>query len=393
MTIPEPTEDSRLSLSVTVFGIVNAGKSSLINALTHQESRPTGPIGGTTREVVALDWREAISEDSGRPFVIRFVDTPGLEEVEGEALGDLALEAAKASDLVLFVLAEDLTETSLNALNALRTVGKPMLVALNKVDLLGSKELEEILSSVRLRLSEIVAEADVLPVAAAPLVHEKVEQSDGTFRTILKRDAPQVAVLEARLVSALVESAEDLRSLANASRSVEALIATREPLKAERRKLAERVADESSVALALAMAVNPLPLVDFLTGPGGLAILVTRVAHAYGESPTRESVSGLVKELLKGGRNVFWGSLLGIFAGGAMKLLPGLGHLTGAITQGASAGYVGHVLGRALVDYHENGHDWGEGGLIADLHRIAASTDRKSLTKGLVDRLKTRLGA
>ena len=393
MTTPEPAEDLRLKLSVTVFGIVNSGKSSLINALTHQESRLTGPIGGTTREVIAVDWRAAISEDSAQPFVIRFVDTPGLEEVEGEALGALAVEAAKQSDLVLFVLAEDLTETAFNALVVLRTIGKPMLVAINKVDLLGPKELEEILASVRLRLSGIVGEADILPVAAAPLIHEKIEQPDGTYRTVLKRDDPRVAVLEARLVSALVESAEDLRSLADASRSVEALIATRDPLKAERRKLAERMADESSVALALAMAVNPLPLVDFLTGPGGLAILVTRVAHAYGESPTRESVSGLVKELIKGGRKVFWGSMLGIFAGGAMKLLPGLGHLTGAVTQGASAGYVGHVLGRALVDYHENGHDWGEGGLIADLERIAASTDRKSLTKGLVDRLKTRLGA
>ena len=74
-----------------------------------------------------------------------------------------------------------------------------------------------------------------------------------------------------------------------------------------------------------------------------------------------------------------------------MKLLPGVGHLAGALTQGASAGYFGHVLGRALVDYLENGHDWGDGGLVAALDRIAARTDRKALTRGLVERIKERL--
>jgi Domain of unknown function (DUF697) len=82
-----------------------------------------------------------------------------------------------------------------------------------------------------------------------------------------------------------------------------------------------------------------------------------------------------------------------VFAGGAMKLVPGVGHLTGALTQGAAAGYLTHVLGRALVEYLDNGHDWGDGGLIAALDRIAASTDRRALTKGLVAQLKARLKA
>ena len=38
-------------------------------------------------------------------------------------------------------------------------------------------------------------------------------------------------------------------------------------------------------------------------------------------------------------------------AGGAMKVLPGVGHVAGALAQGASAGYLAHVFGRALVDY------------------------------------------
>ena len=80
-----------------------------------------------------------------------------------------------------------------------------------------------------------------------------------------------------------------------------------------------------------------------------------------------------------------------VLAGGAMKLLPIAGHLAGALAQGTAAGYLAHVLGRALVDYLENGHDWGDGGLVALLERIAARADRKAITRGLADRLKARL--
>lgn len=88
---------------------------------------------------------------------------------------------------------------------------------------------------------------------------------------------------------------------------------------------------------------------------------------------------------------MLWGSLAATIGGGAMKILPGLGHLAGALTQGASAGYFGHVVGRALVGYLDRGHDWGDGGLVAELARIAEATDRKAVTRGLVDRIKSRL--
>ena len=125
-------------------------------------------------------------------------------------------------------------------------------------------------------------------------------------------------------------------------------------------------------ALAVALAVNPVPLLDFLAGPGGLAILVRRVSEVYGEKLSGEVARALACELIRGGRVVLWGSLAATVGGGAMKLLPGLGHLAGALTQGASAGYFGHVVGRALVDYLDHGHDWGDGGLVAALDRIAA---------------------
>ena len=61
------------------------------------------------------------------------------------------------------------------------------------------------------------------------------------------------------------------------------------------------------------------------------------------------------------------------------------------MVEGRSSSAFGHVVGRALVDYFDRGHDWGDGGLVAALDRIAAATDRRALTRGLVRRLKDRL--
>jgi hypothetical protein len=375
----------RPRLDVAVYGLINAGKSSLINALAGGSRRPTGPIGGTTTEIAAVGWREVDAEVGG--FDVRLLDTPGLEEVGDEIRSGIATGAATQADLVIFVVAEDVTATARKALVRLREVGKPIVVALNKVDLLAPDEESSIVSAVRERLDGIVPAEDIVAIAAAPIVRERGAGS----KVEARRGEPRVEELVGRLLLAIAESGEDLKELNAVREQVEAHAPARDRAKAERRERAERVADETSAALALALAINPVPLLDFLTGPGGLVILVTRVSAVYGESPTAEAARSRAGELIRGGRAAFWGSAAAVVVGGAMKILPGVGHVAGALTQGASAGYLSHVLGRALVGYLENGHDWGDGGLVAALERIAARTDKRAITRGLAARIKDRL--
>ncbi len=486
-------------VDVAVYGIINAGKSSLINALAGRQERPTGPIGGTTVDVSGVVWRvvgaggddaglassplppgeglgvrgvalekgletgfdedrstgdvpppqpspargEGVREEGhsgspasplplgegpgvrgvasgsgretgfdgdhstgdaphpgplpggegGRPtcHTLRLLDTPGLEEVGDSARGPLATDAARRSDLVLFVLAEDLTATARRALSDLKSAGKPIVVALNKMDLLEPEEREAVLKAVSDGLAGLIPAEDIIPISAAPIVRRLVFLPAGGTRVETTRGEPEVEGLERRLLAVLAGSAGDLQALADVSGRVESHVEAREADRARLRALAEKVADETSAGLAIALAVNPVPLLDFLAGPGGLAILVRRVSEVYGEPLSAEVARSLAKELIRGGRAVLWGSLAATVGGGAMKLLPGLGHLAGALTQGASAGYFGHVVGRALVDYLDRGHDWGDGGLVAALDRIAATADRKAITKGLADRIRARL--
>ena len=387
--------ETPLILELVVYGIINAGKSSLINALTRRDDREVSPIGGTTADLHEVDWRwaEGLAPE-GTSDRVRLVDTPGLEEVDhaGEARGALATSAAERADLILFVVAEDLTATAHDALVRLHQAAKPMVVVVNKVDLLEPEDQANVLAAIGTALSGIIPPENVVAAAASPIERRPVKDEAGRIlRVETVRGEPDVADLGFRLRELLAASSADLRALAEVNTEVDRHVAQREVERGRLRARAEWVADETSAALAVALAINPVPLLDFLTGPGGLIVLIHRVADVYGEPMTAEVARGLAFDLLRGGRITLWGSLATTLAGGAMKLIPGFGHVAGALSQGASAGYFGHVVGRALVTYLENGRDWGDGGLVAELNRVAAGTDRRAITRGLVDQIKSRL--
>ncbi len=113
-------------LHLAAFGRVSTGKSSLLNALTGQEAFAVSPLHGETKFSSMQPWREV---EAGGVFLI---DTPGLDEAGGEAREELAREVAGRSDLVVFVLDSDITETELAALRTLLAQGRPVIVALNK---------------------------------------------------------------------------------------------------------------------------------------------------------------------------------------------------------------------------------------------------------------------
>lgn len=90
----------RRSARVVLFGPVNAGKSTLFNALLGQARALVDPEPGTTRDVL-----EAMLELDGLPVTL--VDTAGLRDFAGrvEALGiERAREALWSADLAVLVI-------------------------------------------------------------------------------------------------------------------------------------------------------------------------------------------------------------------------------------------------------------------------------------------------
>lgn len=131
-------------LHIAIFGRRNAGKSSLINALTNQDIAIVSDVPGTTTDPVY----KSMEILPVGPVVV--IDTAGIDDV-GE-LGELrvkkTIDVLKKTDLMILLIdpLQTVGEYELNLLQKAREQGVPVVGVLNKVDLnpvVTPAELEE----------------------------------------------------------------------------------------------------------------------------------------------------------------------------------------------------------------------------------------------------------
>lgn len=104
--------------SITLFGRTMAGKSTLMEILKEGEGSSIG-LGSqrTTRDIRHYTWKG-----------LEITDVPGIAAFEGEADEDLAFEAAKQADLVVFLITDDSPQASeAKCLARVRKLGKPVI--------------------------------------------------------------------------------------------------------------------------------------------------------------------------------------------------------------------------------------------------------------------------
>lgn len=123
---------------IGIFGRRNAGKSSLINALTGQSLAIVSEVKGTTTDPVL----KAMELLPLGPVVM--IDTPGLDD-EGN-LGALRIQKAyqilNKTDIAILVIdgTSAPSPEDLDILSRIQKKGIPFLVVLNKADLISSSE-------------------------------------------------------------------------------------------------------------------------------------------------------------------------------------------------------------------------------------------------------------
>ena len=198
-------------IHIAVFGLVGRGKSSLLNALLGQTVFETGPIHGVTRQIESARWqvsREAVSHSADQDILrvslqgvghsrIELIDTPGIDEVDGAAREAMAKRIAKQADLILFIIAGDMTQVEFKALSQLRQASKPILLVFNKIDQYPEADRQLIYQKIRdERIQQLISPDEIVMAAAAPLTARAVRRSDGERMTQLDRGAPQIDQLK-----------------------------------------------------------------------------------------------------------------------------------------------------------------------------------------------------
>ena len=115
-------------LHIAIFGRCNSGKSSLINALTGQDTALVSAVPGTTTDLV----NKAMEIHGIGPCV--FIDTPGFDD-EGE-LGEMriarTLQAIERTDIALLLCEDGDLEEEQQWIQQLNSRHIPVILILNK---------------------------------------------------------------------------------------------------------------------------------------------------------------------------------------------------------------------------------------------------------------------
>lgn len=135
---------------VAIVGRPSTGKSTLLNVLCTEKVAITSPIPQTTRNAI----RGIINREAGQ---IVFLDTPGYHNSDKKLnlyLKDTVHRSLKDSDAVLYVVDASKSPGKEEAavVDLLAKSGKPIVVAVNKIDL-PTPLLAEIRGLIRLNLN------------------------------------------------------------------------------------------------------------------------------------------------------------------------------------------------------------------------------------------------
>jgi small GTP-binding protein len=279
---------------VAIVGPVNSGKSTLFNTLQGHEVSPVSAIPGTTRDLQHEQWG---------PFSL--TDTPGFGEVDGVDRANIALQSVQAAEVVVLVLdvVAGVRHTDLTLLHQLKATGKPVVVVLNKIDLL-QEDRDGVVSDAQNRLSE----PDLIPVSA-------------------KRGTNIARVFMPRLIDAHSALA----------------VAIGRALPAYRRQTANRIIRNASILNAV-IGAEPIPglAIPFLLAVQ--AQMVLRIAAIYGEPVSARHAKELTAAVASG-------LTLRFLAQEGAKFIPGPGWVVAGLI--ASAGT--WTIGQVAVQYFDHG--------------------------------------
>jgi len=308
---------------IAIVGPANVGKSTLYNQFIQAKDikAQVSPLPGTTRII-----QEA---DAG---IFSVIDTPGADAVGevGEKERQTALSAAAAADflIIVFDAIQGIKVTELDLFQRLVAMNKPYVVVLNKSDIV-KKDIPQLVQHTASLLQ--LTTDQIIPISA---------KTGDQLPEVLKA----IAIAEPGIVAALGQAMPQYRW-----------------------QLAWRaIASASSVSAAIAL--TPLPVIDFLPLVITQSVMVLGIARIYNYKITPVRAKELVLSFGLGflGRTLFYE-------------LSKFGGVPGWIISAAVAVSMTIVMGYAATIWFERGEKLSHGS-IRELS--------KNLTKVFIENLK-----
>jgi hypothetical protein len=401
---------------VAVFGLVSRGKSAVLNALLGQKVLPTGPLNGVTLAPQAVIWDPAPSattRDSTQHLQIELIDTPGLDEIDGQARAEMAQTIARQADLILFVVAGDITRTEYQALCDLRQAQKPLVLVFNKIDLYPDQSRQAIYQSLQQlaaksakqeSLQQLLSAHEIVLVAADPApLQVRVELPDGSVRYEWESPPVQIAPLKQKMLDILSQEGRTLMAL-------NALVQVRDAEARLAGKILEVHNAEAEALIwkfvrykAIAVALNPIAVLDVVGGACSDLVMIRALSELYGLPVTGHEARTLWKTILLSSGSLILteiGSNLALgFGKSAAAATSGMdssssftAYAGAAIAQAGLAGFGAYTVGRAVQVYLEQGCSWGPQGANTVIQDMLNQLDSRTIIYRIRQELSQDLG-
>lgn len=387
-------------ICIAAFGLVSRGKSAVMNALLGQKILQTGPLNGVTQYPRSVRWQP------GGKIQVELIDTPGLDEIAGEARARIAQDIAHQADLILFVVSGDITRTEYQALSELREAQKPLILVFNKIDLYPDTDKADIYNNLQ-QLGAVTLQAkplqpdEIVMVAAEPAPLEvEVEYPDGKVDYEWETPPPQIDQLKETILKILNREGRSLlalNALVQAKKAEESIACKSIDL---REAQAEDLIWQFARYKALAVGLNPIAFLDVLGGTVADLVLIRSLAKLYGLPMTGYQAGKILKTILFSSGGLLLSELGSSFLLGLGKSATAIAsgenplHITAfagtAITQGGIAGYGAYAVGKAAKAYLEKGCSWGELGASTVIAEILAEVESSTILYRLQQELSNK---
>ena len=356
--------------NVILFGAGSCGKTSLARGLLKSIVGETSPTIGTTKD--SNIYKINI------PFLkrnINIIDTPGLFEasIEGERREEKTIKKASKSDLIIFVIDQDLNKYELYLIKQLSKIGKSIIIALNKCDLRSRNQNESIKINIYKLINEFSRDIKIIFTVASPQTIASIGSKP------IKKEIFVDNLFNA-IIDILDRDGEELLADNILFQCNKLGLISKDIINKQRNTSSKKIINRYAWITSGVIFITPLPGIDLLATSVINIQMIIEISKIYGANITKERAIELTKSIVK----VI--ATLGVVRGG-MNMFTNLlstNFTTRFITksvQSITAAWIIRLVGLAFIKYFEKNQSWGDGGIQEIVQNLYELNKREDILK------------
>jgi uncharacterized protein len=247
---------------------------------------------------------------------------------------------------------------------------------------------------------KIVSTDEIVMVAAEPQpIPVRVEWADGSITEDWENPPPQIDQLKEKILSLLNREGKSLLAINSLVQARDAELNIAKKTVEIRREEAEKLIWKYAKYKAIAIAVNPIAVLDLCGGVVTDLALIRSLAKLYGLPITNYEAGKLWRKILASSGGLLLSEVVSSFILGFGKSTAAIAtgfenpgvfttYLTAAGLQGAIAGYGTYAIGQVARQYLEKGCCWGPLGASTVIQDILSEIEPNTI----VYRLRQEIG-